>query len=257
MTTMTKTTFTTALVTGASSGIGAEFCRALAGRCQRIIAVARRAHELAALRDELAAEVEVVPVVADLATIEGVARAIEALRQLGPVELLVNNAGVAAYGPFAQSDTESDQAMMRVLMDAPVELCRAAVPMMIAAGRGAIINVASTSACLSLPNMALYGACKSFLLSFSATLQQEVAANGLTVQCLCPGPTRTEIHQPMIAAGLDTNQLPDAMWMEAAAVVAASLEGLDAGQSVVVPGEMNRAQVVESLQAQASALAAH
>jgi len=239
-----------ALITGASSGLGEQFCRALAGRCDRIIAVARRGDRLESLAAELADEVEVIPLIADLATLEGVARAMEALRQQGPVSILINNAGFSTFGPFAVSNIDLEQKMMRVHMDASVSLCRAALPYMREQQHGYVINVASVGAFLPLKSSAVYGASKAFLSSFSSSLQQEEEGNGIRIQCLCPGLTRTEIHDNEAFAGFDKSLMPDELWMESPAVVEASLAALDSGQVLVVPGAINQQMVRDSLRAQ-------
>ncbi|MBA6412762.1 SDR family NAD(P)-dependent oxidoreductase [Parahaliea sp. F7430] len=246
---------TIALVTGASSGLGEQFCRALAGRCDRIIAVARRAERLTALAEELSAEVELVPVVADLATLEGVARTVEALRQKGPVTILINNAGFSTFGAFAESNIEQEHKMMRVHMDAAVSLCRAALPFMREQQRGYVINVSSVGSFLPLKLSAVYGACKAFLNSFSISLQEEEAANGIRVQCLCPGLTRTEIHDTESFAGFDKSLMPEEMWMEPADVVDASLAALDSEQVFLVPGAINQSLVRQGLEGQLQSIA--
>jgi short-subunit dehydrogenase len=241
---------TVALVTGASSGIGEAFCRVLAGRCERIIAVARRAERLQALAEELAPEVDVVPVVADLTTLEGVTRTMEALRQRGPVQYLVNNAGFSTYGPFAASQIDRELQMVRLHVDASISLCRAALPFMVEAGSGYIVNVASLGAFLGMPRTAVYGACKAFLSSFSQSLQVEVAKQGVRVQCLCPGFTRTEIHDTPDFAGFDKGRIPRELWMDSRAVVEASLAALERDSVLVVPGATNQAMAREGLQQQ-------
>lgn len=244
---------TCALVTGASSGIGEEYCRELASRCDRIIAVARRGDRLQQLARALADRCEVVPVVADLGTVEGVARSIEALRQQGPVTYLVNNAGFSTLGPFAGSDIESEMAMIRVHVDASVQLCRAALPFMLEDGNGYVINVASIGGLLPMRNTAVYGACKAFLNSFSASLQEEVAGKGVRVQCLCPGFTHTGIHHTEHFSGFDKSRFPEEMWMTVEEVVAISLQALDTPdrpQLPLVPGAMNVEIVRKALQQQ-------
>ncbi len=136
----------TALVTGASAGLGTEFCRQLAQRCDAIIAVARRGERLAALADELADSVELHVVVADLGSIEGVARTMEAIRQQGPVDYLVNNAGFATFGQFAELPIDGQRGMVDLHIDATITLCRAAIPFMLEQGSGYIINVSSIGA---------------------------------------------------------------------------------------------------------------
>jgi short-subunit dehydrogenase len=230
---------TAALVTGASSGIGAEFCRQLAGRCDVIIATGRRADQLEALVQELAGQVTVHPLVADLATREGRSRVIEALRQQGPVDYLVNNAGFSTLGPFAELDIDSQQAMVDVHVTATLALTRAAVPFMRERGGGAIINVSSLASFGPIPMAAVYGASKGFLNLLSESLQKELAADGIRVQSLCPGYTRSEFHDRESMAGFDRNLVAEEEWMEASAVVAASLDALEGGPVVVVPGASN------------------
>lgn len=231
-----------ALVTGASAGIGEAFCRQLAPRCEKIIAVARRPERLAALARELAAETELVAVAADLTTVEGVTRVLEALRQQGPVDTLVNNAGFSTFGPFADSDIDRELAMLRLHLDATLELTRAALPFMRQAGGGRVINLGSVGALITMPSTAVYGAAKAFVLQFSQSLQAEVAEEGIVVQCLCPGLTHTEIHGQPEMAGFDKSRLPEELWMQAPEVVAASLAALDRPDPpvVVVPGAVNR-----------------
>ena len=178
---------TTALVTGASAGIGAEFCRQLAARCEVIIATGRRLSALETLRDELAGSAEVHCVAADLANREGRTRVIEALRQKGPVDYLVNNAGFSTLGPFENEDIDGQQAMVDVHVTATLALTRAAIPFMRELGGGAIINVSSLGSFGPVPMAAVYVASKAFLNVFSESLQKELADSGIRVQSLCPG----------------------------------------------------------------------
>ncbi|KZX59549.1 hypothetical protein A3709_14785 [Halioglobus sp. HI00S01] len=230
---------TIALVTGASSGLGIEFCRQLASRCDVIIAVARRLDRLEALAEELAAECEVHAVAADLATVEGVAHTMEMLRQKGPVDILVNNAGYSPYGHFADSAIEEQRGMLALHCDATITLCRAAIGFMVEAGGGAIINVSSLGSFVPGPGLTVYGATKAFLNYFSQSLAAEVADQGIEVQALCPGLVRTEIHDSMTEQGFDGSRFPDEMWAESEEVVAASLAALGSGQLFVIPGTGN------------------
>jgi short-subunit dehydrogenase len=229
----------TAMVTGASAGLGATFCRQLAERCDVIIAVARREDRLVALAEELAGSVEVHAIQADLTTVIGVTRAIEAIRQLGPVDYLVNNAGFGTTGLFAESDLEAELAMVRIHIDAPLALTRAALPFMRELGGGSIINVSSVAGFLPVAQLAVYGAAKSFLSSWSLSLQEEVRSDNIQVQLLCPGYTHTEFHDRESFSGFDKARVPENIWMDAETVVASSLAALDKGQQVVVPGEHN------------------
>ena len=246
----------TALVTGASAGMGAEFCRQLAERCDVIIAVARRRDRLEQLQQELAGRAEVHPVEADLNTVEGLARVMEALRQLGPADYLVNNAGFSTYGDFADQQIQSQRDMVSLHIDATITLCRAAIPFMRERGGGHIINVSSIGAFLPSRGLAVYGATKAFLNFFSQSLQVELAGTGIEVQALCPGYTHTEFHAEIEQAGFDKSRVPAAMWMEAAAVVAASLQALGGGTVLVVPGESNVGLARMGVQNQLEALEA-
>jgi short-subunit dehydrogenase len=230
---------TTALVTGASSGLGAEFCRQLAERCEVIIAIARREDRLHDLAKELAGKAEVHVIAADLATVEGLTRAVEALRQKGPVDFLVNNAGFGTFGALENVELSQQTEMIRLHVDATVELSRAVIPFMRQLGGGYIINVASVGAFVPMKDTVVYGASKAFVTSFSRSLQDEVRSGGIRVQCLCPGFTRTEMHSTEAFSGFDTARTPAELWMESDAVVAASLAALAEEQVIVIPGEAN------------------
>ncbi|MEP5765326.1 MAG: SDR family NAD(P)-dependent oxidoreductase [Halieaceae bacterium] len=230
---------TIALVTGASAGIGSEFCRQLAPRCDVLIACGRRLDRLEALAESLADTTELIPLVADLASLEGLTRVIEALRQKGPVDYLVNNAGFSTLGPFAELDLDAQREMVSVHIDASMALCRAAIPFMQERGGGNIINVSSLVAFSPFPSVAVYGATKAFLNHFSEALQLELADSAIRVQSLCPGYTRSDFHGRDAMTGFDPGKVPDSMWMEAADVVAISLAALEGGPVVVVAGESN------------------
>ncbi len=231
---------TTALVTGASAGIGAEFCRQLAGRCDVIIATGRRQDALGQLAEALSGQAEVHTVVADLGTREGRTRVIEALRQKGPVDYLVNNAGFSTLGAFEREDIDGQQAMVDVHVTATLALTRAAIPFMREReGERAIINVSSLASFGPVPGAAVYAATKAFLNVFSESLQKELADSGIRVQSLCPGYTRSEFHDREEMAAFDRAMVPDEEWMDAPSVVAASLAALDGGPVVFVPGEGN------------------
>ena len=230
---------TTALVTGASAGLGIEFCRQLAQRCDVIIAVARRGDRLRELASELAGQAEVHCVAADLLSIEGAAVAMEALRQKGPVDYLVNNAGFSTVGNFEKLSIAPQRDMVGLHVDATITLCRAAVPFMRERGGGTIINVSSLGSFLPNKGLAVYGATKAFLNYFSLALQRELDGSGIEVQSLCPGYVHTEFHDGMLELGFDKSRLPPEMWMEAKDVVQASLAALGSGRCLVVPGGLN------------------
>jgi uncharacterized protein len=229
----------TALVTGASAGLGAEFCRQLSRQCEVIIAVARRGDRLEELALELADHAEVHIVEADLSTIEGVARTVEALRQKGPVDYLINNAGFATLGSFERSDIQSQHDMVSVHINATISLCRAAIAFMRELGGGQIINVSSLGAFLPGKNLTTYGATKAFLNHFSQSLQTELEGSGIYVQVLCPGYTRTEFHSTEALAGFNPDKVPPQYWMDSESVVTASLAAVETRQLMVVPGADN------------------
>lgn len=230
------------LVTGASSGLGAEFCRQLAPRCRKLILVARRREKLEALAGELRGQgVEPFVVVADLCDPLGVTEVVETIRQQGPVTFLVNNAGFGTLGSFTETDFDAQQAMVDLHISATLRLCRAVIPDMREAGGGSIINLSSLGSLFPMRDIAVYCASKVFLNAFSEALQQEEEKHGIRVQSLCPGYTHTEFHDRDSFEGFDKASVPDAMWMDAADAVRESLAALDAGEEVVfIPGESNR-----------------
>ncbi|MGA5037358.1 SDR family NAD(P)-dependent oxidoreductase [Streptomyces capoamus] len=234
----------TAVVTGASSGIGAEYALRLAGRGRDLVLVARRAERLDALARRLREEagVGVETIVADLARPPDLARVAD--RVAGDdVGQLVNNAGVNGYGPFHEVDPALLTRVIDVNVVAPTVLTRMAVPGMLARGRGAVVNVASLLAFAGdlppgpLPYRAVYGGTKGYVVTFTRTLAAELAGTSVRVQVVCPGLTATEFH-------LGTGRVPvpgearvhDDGGMPAADVVTASLAALDAGEVFCVPG---------------------
>jgi short-subunit dehydrogenase len=226
----------TALVTGASAGIGREFCRQLARRGYDLILVARDAERLEAVAAELEARdgigVEVLP--ADLAWDGELDRVAARLAGAAGLTLLVNNAGFGTTGAFADSPPELQERMARLHVVAPVRLTRAALPGLIARGRGGVINVSSVASFIYAPGSANYCATKAYLTTFSEGLGAELAGTGVRVQALCPGFTRSEFHRRM---GPGAGDRPAFMWMTAEAVVRASLAQLDRGGPVIcVPG---------------------
>ncbi|MFE7981875.1 SDR family NAD(P)-dependent oxidoreductase [Streptomyces cellulosae] len=234
----------TAIVTGASSGIGWEYATRLAARGWGLVLVARRAERLDVLAEEAlnkgAAAVEAL--VADLGSPDDLAHVVE--RASGAdVDLMVNNAGINGYGPFAEVDPALLTRVVNVNVVALTALTRAAVPGMLTRGRGAVINVASLLAFAGdlppdpLPWRAVYAGTKGYAVTFTRTLAAELAGSPVRVQVVCPGLTATEFH---LGAG-DTpvggeRRIHDEGGMPAADVVTASLAGLEAGEVVCVPG---------------------
>lgn len=236
---MPKPKFRTALVTGASAGLGAEFARQLAAGGTDLVLVARREEKLSALAEELGKAhrigVEVLP--ADLATEDGLARVERRIGGLPALDLLVNNAGFGGRGGFAKGDVADHLNMVKVHVDATVRLTRAALPGMIDRGRGAVINVASVAA-FSPFSGAMYSGTKSFLIMFSENLQGDLRSKGVVVQALCPGMTHTEFHE---VAGIDKAIVPKPFWMSAERVVRVSLRALGRKGVICIPGFKNKA----------------
>jgi len=229
-----------ALVTGASSGIGAAFAERLARDQFDLVLVARSRDRLDALAKRLVETrgVEVEVLAADLSRAEGL-RIVEARVKEDPtLDLLVNNAGFGTFGAFAELDVEREEEEIRLNVIALVRLTHAALPAMQARGHGAIIQVSSLAGNSPTPYNAVYGATKSFVSSFTEALHEEVRGSGVRLQVLQPGFTRTEFQD---RAGIGTTGIPDFAWMTAEAVVEASLAALRSGDLVCVPGGANRA----------------
>lgn len=230
----------TALITGASAGIGLELARIFAREGYGLTLVARRREQL----NELAAELKPAPVqvIAKDLTITGAAE--EVYREAPKVDVLVNNAGYGIYGPFVKTSLNDELGMLQLNMIVPVVLTKLYLPAMVASSSGRILNVASTAAFQSGPLMALYYASKAFLLSFSEAIANELEGTGVTVTTLCPGPTATEFSA---RTKLDNSRLFKRMKvMDARTVAEAGYRGLMAGKTVVVPGLLNKA-LVQSL----------
>ncbi len=231
-----------ALITGASSGIGAEFARQLAGRGYDLVLHGRRLERLSALATELSAAhgIAAESFSADLAEESGIAAVAEHISRLSRLDILVNNAGFGISGAFSRADVVSQAAMLKVHMFAPMRLAHAALPGMIGRESGGIVNVASLAAFLALPGNANYCATKAYLLAFSQTLAAEVQRHGVRVQALCPGFTITEFHDHSDRVDFDRRRIPRFLWGAASTVVTDSLRGLECGQVVCVPGALNR-----------------
>lgn len=199
----------TALITGASSGLGAEFARQLAPVAQSLVLVARRNDRLEALRAEFAAshpELAVFIYAADLAD-EG-ARATFAgwLREQDiRVDFLVNNAGLGDHGAFESSEWTRVRAMLDVNVSALTHLTHLLLPTLRGSGRAAILNVSSVASFFPLPNMAVYAATKAYVTSFSEALRMELRDTGVSVTALCPGPVKTEFFDIATRAGDEEN----------------------------------------------------
>jgi hypothetical protein len=235
---------TTAVVTGASSGIGADLARQLASRHHAVTLVARRQDRLTTLAAELekAHGVRAEVVALDLTDPAARAGLGAALADRGlQVDVLVNNAGFSTTGPVHRSERDRELAMIRTDVEAVVDLCSLFLPGMVERGQGAVLNVASTAAFQPLPGQAGYGASKAFVLSYSQAARAELHGTGVTLTALCPGPVKTEFAD---TAGFTVEEseesLPKFMWLSAAEVARIAVEGMEQDKAVVIPGFANR-----------------
>jgi uncharacterized protein len=224
-----------AVVTGASSGIGREYARRLALRGVDLIAVGRRKERLEALAAEFP-DVHVETVAADLAAREGLGQVVAAVTGR-PVTMLVNNAGVAHYKPFAELPENEAEELVGVKVLAPTLLTRAVVPGMIERGAGQIVTVAGMIAFSGPATLeqvplrrAVYASSLAYAVTLSQALHAELSPHGVQVQVVCPGVVATEFHERQ---GMDLSAVPR---MSAADVVTASLRGLELGETVTAPG---------------------
>ena len=231
----------TALITGASSGIGAAFARSLAAQGYNLVLVARREAQLKNLADELHRKFNIRARVfpADLSDPAQVKRLETLIAEAGDLEILINNAGFGVPGKFAEIQAERNVEMIQVHVVATVCLCRAALPGMISRGRGSIINVSSVAAFMATPRNATYSATKAYLNVFSEGLQNELKGTGVRVQALCPGLTHTEFHDRPGYEDYKT-KIPGFLWMSAEDVVRESLDALKKNRVICVPGFKNR-----------------
>jgi short-subunit dehydrogenase len=233
----------TALITGASSGIGADLARSLARRGHGVVLVARRTERLeelaAELHDEQAVRAETLA--CDLSDAGERAAMLDRLGELGlTVEVLVNNAGFGSGGLFQKLDQERELQMVRLNVEAVVDLCGRFVPEMVRAGRGAVLNVASTASFQPLPRQATYAATKAFVSAFTDGIYADLRGTGVTATCLCPGPVETEFPD---SAGIEdaAEGLPSIFWTQSDHVAEEAVKGLERGKRVVIPGAINRA----------------
>jgi hypothetical protein len=234
----------TALITGATAGIGAAFARELAARGYDLVLVARDGPRLEALASELRGRhaIAAESLAADLSGDDGVERVVARLAGLPALTLVVNNAGFGTAGALATAPADVQERMLRLHVLAPMRLTRAALPGLLERRRGAVVNVSSVASFLYGAGSVNYCASKAYLTTFSEGLGAELAGTGVQVQALCPGFTRTEFHQRIGPAAGDH---PKWMWLTADAVVRASLGQLDRrGPVICVPGLLYKALVV-------------
>ena len=250
-----------ALVTGASSGIGAAFAERLARDHYDLLIIARRRDRLEMLARQLQESQPItVEVFSGDLTQPDVLRAVEKrVAEDRALELLVNNAGFGGYMPFLALDPDRAEEIIRLQVVAVTRLTRAALPGMVARGRGAIINVSSllafsgSMALPTLPKRVTYAATKAYINTFTQILHDELKGTGVRVQALCPGLVRTEFHRRM---GMDPGQFPAAIVMKPEAVVEASLVGLRLGEVICVPA-LDDPSVIARLQDSERQVLAH
>lgn len=220
-----------ALVTGGTAGIGAEFARQLAAKGFDLVLVARSASRLEEIAHELRGMGRVVEVLpADLSIRADVDRVADRLRDDSrPIELLVNNAGFGIHSKIADGDTARMDEALEVMVRAVLVLASAAADGMRRRGRGRIVNVSSTAAFVTL---GMYSAIKSWVLSFSEGLSNELRGTGVTVTALCPGWVHTEFHD---RAGIRKSSIPDALWLHVGPLVRTALRDVARGRVISIP----------------------
>jgi short-subunit dehydrogenase len=223
-----------ALITGASAGIGRTYAEHLARTGHDLILVARRADVLGELATKLgeAHGVNVEVLAADLISDEGVARVTNRIENGTPIDLVINNAGFAVRGKVAELDPDALDQMLRLNVNALAKLSHTAMKRMVAEGRGSIINVSSATSFILFPTNAGYGASKNFVMAFTRHMQMEAEGTGVRVQLLVPGVIATEFHT---IAGGDVNSFPPSMVMKVDDLVVASLRALEMNEQVCIP----------------------
>ena len=232
----------TALVTGASSGIGEMFARVLAEQGYDLILVARRADRLQTLADELRTksgiQAEVWP--ADLSADDGIASVAERIASRGDITLLVNNAGFGAGGAYHLIDVQPQMDMIHVHVVATARLTRAVLPQMVERNSGAVINVSSVAAFAVLARRTMYNSTKAWINAFSRGIAEELRGTNVRIQAFCPGFTVTEFHDTPGFKKFDRRQIPGFLWTTSDKVVRASLRALRRNKVVYVPGGLNK-----------------
>lgn len=230
---------TTALITGATAGIGRSFAEELARTGHDLVLVARDAARLESVAADLATSYGVAceVLVADLSDRAQLQTVADRLAAEGDraVDLLVNNAGFGLKTTFLQSDVADEERQLEVLCRAVLVLSHAAGNAMLARGQGRIINVSSVA---SFVTMGSYSACKAWVTTFSQSLANDLAGSGVSVTALCPGYTRTEFHQRM---GASMRSIPGPLWLDADALVRSALADADAGRVISTPGALYKA----------------
>jgi short-subunit dehydrogenase len=230
----------TALITGASAGIGREFARQLASRARTLVLVARREQRLNELRDELHnrnAQLTVHTRVVDLCDKSQIDEMLAWLEQHKiEIDFLINNAGIGDVGPFATSPVDRNDEMLQVNIVALTTVTRALLPPMISRKRGAILNVSSSAGFLPIPEFNVYAATKAYVNSFTESLRAELRGTGVSVTALCPGPVHTEFQAMAQRSGGKGDDAPSLVYVPVEIVVRDALAAIESDKPLVIPG---------------------
>lgn len=232
----------TALITGASGGIGEELAKLLASKGNDLVLVARSGDKLQRLAESLTAahKVQVHCLAVDLSTASSAAQVESFLESKKlSVDVLINNAGFGTFGPFVESDLAVELSEIQLNVTTLTHLTRLVLPAMVRRGKGRILNVASTAAFQPGPMMAVYYATKAYVLSFSEALANELKGTGVTSTCLCPGPTRTGFNE-RARLGNGGMLSKKSVMMDAATVARRGYDGMMKGRRLVIPGLLNK-----------------
>ncbi|MFW9918035.1 MAG: SDR family NAD(P)-dependent oxidoreductase [Candidatus Thorarchaeota archaeon] len=232
----------TAVITGASSGIGLEYARQLAARKIDVILLARRKDKLEEICLNLSNTHDIsasfIPV--NLSNIDEVQNVCQEILKKSPIDILINCAGFATRGEFTSVSLETHFQMISLHVNSAVALCHSILPTMQTQNRGIIINVASIGAFTPTQDNSIYSATKSFLVAFSQNLNVELEGTNIIVQAVCPGFTKTEFHHVGHFSDFDASVIPERLWMSATDVVSTSLAKLKKNKVILIPGFKNR-----------------
>lgn len=234
-------TGTSAVITGSSSGLGAQFARQFAARGYDLILIARRKDRLESLAASLHSEFNVIVTVcpADLSLSTDLDLILSLLKSTPNIDVLVNNAGFGIFHSFVKTDPQKALTLLNLHMVAPVMLCQSVLPGMVTRKKGTIINVSSIAGIFPVHSV-LYGSSKKFLITFSESLAEEYRNSGITVQALCPGFVKTEFHDTPEYARFSRKNIPGFLWMVPEQVTRESLLCLERDKVICIPGRFYR-----------------
>ncbi len=229
-----------ALITGASSGIGAEFARQLAIQEFDLILIARRRKKLERIKEDLEGKYSIKAeiITADLSLLRKNQEIAEQISEIKNIDVLINNAGFSYTESFLDQDSMLNAAMIMVHLTSPVFFCQAVLPNMIKRKRGVIINTSSMNAILKSDIM--YSTTKAAVAMLSELLKSSIRGKGIYIQALCPGLTHTELHFSPTMKGFNKSLFPENLWMSAEEVVSLSLEAVKSNQVIFIPGKINQ-----------------